>query len=99
MDGEESGHDRKGRSNEDDSAVLSPDPDHGEREGGDGCHHGADADADEVHVRPEVVRVVPEERESRSGHECSGPEEREILDHAIARDWPHSTRIGCGHRH
>jgi len=99
MDGQECGHDGKSRSNEHDSPVLSPDADHSEREGGDRCHHGADADADEVHVRSEVVRVVPEEGQSCSRHDCSGPEERQILDHAISRNWPHPTQIGCGHRH
>jgi hypothetical protein len=99
MDGEERSHDGESRSNENDSSVLPSDADHGEREGGSGCHYGADADADEVHVRSEVVRVVPEEGESRPGHERSGPEEREILDHAIARDWPHPTQIGGDHRH
>jgi hypothetical protein len=45
------------------------------------------------------VRVVPEEGESCCRHDPSGPEECEILDHAIARNWPHPTRIGCDHRH
>jgi len=42
---------------------------------------------------------VPEEGESCSRHDRAGPEECEILDHAIARDWPHLTQIGCAHRH
>jgi hypothetical protein len=33
--------------------------------------------------------VVREEVQGDPGHESSDPEQGEILDHAIARNWPH----------
>jgi len=43
--------------------------------------------------------VVREEVQARPGDDASDPEQSEILDHAIARNWPHRKRIGCGGRH
>jgi hypothetical protein len=43
--------------------------------------------------------VLPEEVEGRAGHHGARSEERQVLDHAIPREMPHQTPIGCGARH
>ena len=90
MDGKQRGHHRERRSHEHDPAVLASHSDQGQRERREGCNEGADSHTDEVRARPEVVRVVVrEEVQGDPGDESSDPEQGEILDHAIARNWPH----------
>ena len=90
VDGEQRGHHRERRAHEHDPAVLASHSDQCQRERGEGCNEGADSHADEVRARPEVVRVVVrEEVQGDPGDDSSDPEQGEILDHAIARNWPH----------
>ena len=99
VNGEQRGHHREGRAHEHDPAVTPLYADDRERDGRHRRHDGTDADADEVHVGPESVGVLPEEVEARAGDHGARSEEREVLDHAIARKRPHQTPIGCDARH
>jgi len=99
VDGEQRRHDGESGSDEDDAPVT---PSHADDRQGKRCdrrHDRADPDTDEVHIGSEAVCVLPEEVKACSGHHCACAEQGQIVDHAIAGDWPHQRRIGCDHRH
>jgi len=99
VNSEQRRHHGEGDADEHDASVLASHADDRQRHSRCRGHDGADPDTEEVHVRPQGVRVLPEEEEARPGHNGRRSDERQVLGHAIPRERPHQTQIGCGARY